>query len=250
MQRTGVDVDQRMAENAVGRVDVADTGAGDGRSGSANELEAALEQLQGETVELRASRARLLLAADADRRAIERSLHDGLQQVLVALAVDLRRAIALLEDDPIATRGLLDQLAATLREGIDEAARLAQRIYPPLLLDVRGLASALRSAAESADVAVTIQIAADAGYARELIVAVYWCCVEGLSAAPAGTHATVSVADADGGLKFEMRVAEPYPREALERLRDRVEALGGELAVADDEGGGSRVAATLRSAKG
>lgn len=229
---------------------MAEVAAGKVRSESVNELQRALERLQHEVVEVRRSRARVLLAADADRRAIERALHDGLQQELVALAVNLSRAASLLEKDPIAAKELLDELTADVREGIDETARLAQRIYPPLLLEVRGLASALRSAAERADVAVTIQISADASYPPDLIVAVYWCCVEALSAAPPGTHTTVSVANADGGVRFEIGVASTYPEGVLERLRDRVEALGGELFVADEKDRGSTVAATLPSAGG
>lgn len=222
-----------------------DVAAGEGRSEDLNELQRALERLQDEAVEMRRSRARLLLAADADRRELERALHDGLQQQLVALAVNLRRAAAMLEEDPIATKELLAEVTAIVREAIDDAAKLAQRIYPPLLLEVRGLASALRSAAERTDVTVTIQVAADVDYPRDLIVAVYWCCVEALSAAPAGTHATVSVADAEAGVRFEIGVADAYPEGVLERLRDRVEALGGELDVADEKDGGSRIAATL-----
>lgn len=227
---------------------MADVAAGEGRSEGLKELQRALERLRTEAVELRRSRTRLLLGADADRRTIERALHDGLQQQLVALAVNLPRAAALLEDDPIAAKELLHELTATVREGIDEAARLAQQIYPPLLLEVRGLASALRSAAERTDVTVTIQISADAGHSPDLIVAVYWCCVEALAAAPAGTHATVSVADAEAGVRFEIGVPSTYPEGVLERLRDRVEALGGELFVADEKDRGSIVAATLPSA--
>lgn len=239
---------QRWPTTLAGGYGVADAAAGEVRSESVNELQRALERLQHEAVEVRRSRARLLLAADADRRAIERTLHDGLQQELVALAVNLGRAAALLERDPIAAKELLDELTANVREGINEAARLAQRIYPPLLLEVRGLASALRAAAERADVAVTIQISVDASYPPDLIVAVYWCCVEALSAAPRRAHATVRVADAEGGVRWEIGVADAYPGGVLERLRDRVEALGGELLVADEKDGGSSVAATLPSA--
>ena len=77
---------------------------GEVQSMGASELQRALDRLRRETVELRRSRARLLLTNDADRRAIERTLHDGLQQELVALAVNLRRAAALLEEDPTQRR--------------------------------------------------------------------------------------------------------------------------------------------------
>ena len=236
-----------MNDNSPRGQGVAGADNGEVQSMGASELQRALDRLRREMVEVRRSRARLLLAADADRRAIERTLHDGLQQELVALAVDLRRAAALLEEDPIAAKGLLDELTAHVRDSIEEAARLAQRIYPPLLLEVRGLASALRAAAENANIGLTVQISADARTAPDLIVAVYWCCVEALSAAPAGTHGTVRVADAEGELRFEIGVADAYPGGTLERLRDRVEALGGELAVAAEKDGGSRVVATLPS---
>ena len=227
---------------------MADVGAGGRRPEAANALRRELVRLRHETVDVSRSRARLLLAGDADRRAIERTLHDGLQQELVAIAVDLGRAVTLLEKDPIAARGLLKELTGNLRHAIDEAATLAQRIYPPLLLEVRGLPSALRSAAANSGVIVTIQVSADAGYAPDLIAAVYWCCVEALAAAPTGTHATIRVADAEGGLRFEIGVSAAYPDGALERLRDRVEALGGELILEDSKDGGSFVATTLPSA--
>lgn len=201
-------------------------------------------------VHLRRSRARLLLAADDDRRAIEQALHDGLQQQLVALAVDLGRAGTLVDEDPAAAKALLDDLRAYVRAAIDEAARLAQTIYPYRLQDPRGLASALRSVADRTDVAATIRVSTAATVAPETIAGIYWCCAEALSAAPAGTHATVSVADAEGGVRFEVGVAGAYSEGRLDRLRDRVEALGGWLSVVDAGDGGSRVEGTVPSSSG
>ena len=97
--------------------------------------------MQGEIADLRASRRRLVSAADADRRAIEGALHDGVQQHLIALAVDLRRLAGLVDADPVAARPLLDEMTATVRTAIAEATELAERIYPPLLA-VRGFATA------------------------------------------------------------------------------------------------------------
>ena len=200
--------------------------------------------------ELRRSRTRLLLAADADRRSMERSLHDGLQQQLVALAVDLRRARDMVDEDPTAAKASLDELAALVREAIDEAARLAQRIYPPRLLDRRGLASALRSAADRVGVAATIQVGRDLDAAPEMIAGIYWCCADALSAAPAATQATVRVFHAEGGVRFEVGVEGTYSEGLLDRLFDRVEALGGRLGVSDTGDGGWRVEATVPSAPG
>ena len=194
---------------------------------------------------------RLLLAADADRRSIERTLHDGLQQQLVALAVSLRRAAGLVDEDPTGARASLIELAALVREIIDEAAKLAQQIYPARLRDGRGLASALRSAADRADLTATIQVPTTVSAGPEMIAGIYWCCVDALSATPAGTHATVRVSDvAGGGVTFEVEVAGTYSDELLDRLRDRVEALGGVLSLVGTADGGSRVEGTVPSAWG
>jgi signal transduction histidine kinase len=227
---------------------VANVGAGKGPPEGVDPVLRGSQRPRVEVVQLRRSRARLLLAADDDRRAIEQALHDGLQQQLVALAVDLGRAAALVDEDPAATKALLDDLRADARAAIDEAARLAQAIYPYRLQDSRGLASALRSAADRGDVAATIRVSTAATAAPEMIAGIYWCCAEALSAAPAGTRATVTVADAEGGVRFEVRVAGAYSEGGLDRLRDRVEALGGWLSVEDAGDGGSRVEGRVPSA--
>ena len=97
-----------------------------------------------------------------------------------------------------------------VQEALEEAAALAQRVYPPLL-EARGFASALRSAAESAGVTVVVDVQAGARYPPEITAAVYWSCVEALSSASRGSQAAVSVLDADGALTFEVVVAGPPP---------------------------------------
>jgi signal transduction histidine kinase len=206
-----------------------------------------VERLRREVADLRRSRRRVVLAADADRRGIERSLHDGVQQQLVALAVDLQRLAGLVETNPSAAKALLDELTLTVRQAMDEAAKLAQRISPPLL-EVRGLASALRSAAASAAITALVEVQAGPSWPPEITAAAYWCCVEAFSAAPPGTHATVRLLGADGALSFEIAVASDYPEERLERLRDRVEALGGRLTSGAASDGGSRIYGSLPSA--
>lgn len=227
-----------------------DVGAGAGRSEGVDPPAPVLDGRRDELAELRRSRRRLLLAADADRRSIERALHDGLQQQLVALAVGLRRVTDIVDEDPPAAKASLDELAALVREVIDEAASLAQRIYPPRLVDGRGLASALRSASDRADVAATIQVSTAASAAPETISAIYWCCADALSLASAGTLATIRVFDAEGGIKFEVGAAATYSEELLDRLRDRVEALDGRLSVSDMGDGVSRIEGTVPSARG
>ena len=209
-------------------------------AGSGERLREVVDRLQGEVAELRGPRKRLAEAAHAERRAIERALHDGVQQHLVALAVDLRLLAGLVDGDPAAAKVLLDEMAANVREALDETTELAQRVYPPLL-EARGFASAIRSAAESAGVTVLVDVPAGAGYPPEITAAVYWSCVEALSSASRGSEATVSVLDADGALTFEVAVAGHQPEGRVERLRDRIEALDGRVSVDDRQDGGSRV---------
>lgn len=199
-------------------------------AGSGEQLLEAVDRLQREVTELHRSRKRLVEAADADRRAIERALHDGVQQHLVALAVDLRRLAGLVDDHPVAAKALLDDLVANLRQAMIETTDLAQKVYPPLF-EGRGLASALRSAAESAGVTPLVDVPAGADYPPEIGAAVYWSYVETLASASPGTQAAVSVREADGALTFEVAVAGHHPDERLDRLRDRIEALGGSFSV-------------------
>ena len=109
------------------------------RLGSA--LEASHDELQRQADELRASRARVVAAADAERRRIERDLHDGAQQHLVALAVNLKLARQLADSDPAHARTVLEELAGDVQNALDEFRDLAQGIYPPLLVE-RGLGRA------------------------------------------------------------------------------------------------------------
>jgi signal transduction histidine kinase len=196
-------------------------------------------RLQADIEDLRGSRRRLVEAATADRRALERALHDGLQQQLAALAIDLRRLAGLMDGQPAAAMALLDEIAANLRDALAEATTLARKIHPPLL-DGRGLHASLRSAAEDARVTVTVVAPSDADYPAEVSAAVYWSCVEALSSASPGSEATVSVRNQEGELVFEVAFAGSHPSTGVQRLRDRIEALGGRLS-ADTAAEGSRI---------
>ena len=105
-------------------------------------LQESLEEVKRQAEELRQSRARVVAAADFERRKIERDLHDGAQQHLVALAVSVRLARQLADSDPETTKEMLDQLGTDLQEAVQELRNLAHGIYPPLLMD-RGLEAAL-----------------------------------------------------------------------------------------------------------
>lgn len=202
-----------------------------------------VDHLRLEVAELRTSRKRLVLATDADNRRIERELHKGVQQHLVALAVNLQLAGQLADTDPAAAKTLLDEMGRDVQQALDETAQLAQRIYPPLL-GAGGLAAALRSAASSADIPVTIEVAADASYPPEVARTIYSCWLEALEHGVA--QATVAVRDENGMLAFEI-VVDGARSEAEPGwlLRDRVEALGGRLSIESEPGRGTRVSGSL-----
>jgi signal transduction histidine kinase len=204
-----------------------------------------LERLRLEFAELRACSRRLVLAADADRRAIERDLHERVQQQLVALAVDVQRLRQMADADPAAANALLDELVRDIDVALDETKHLALRIYPPLL-EAGGLVAALRAAAISAGVRVSLEIPREPRYPPEIAGTVYWCWLEVLEhGAGAGARATVTVQQEEGAVAFE--VAGPGLRtdSGLDRLRDRVEALGGRLTIRSEPGGTTRVSGSL-----
>ena len=148
---------------------------------------------------MRASRGRLMLAADADRSRIERALHDGVQQHLVALAVNLQLAGRLSDSDPPAAKTLLDEIARDVQQALDEAAQLAQWIYPPLL-EADGLAAALRSAAVSAGVPASVDVKGGSRYPPEVARTIYMCWLEALEQTGAEAPAKVTVREDAGAL--------------------------------------------------
>jgi Histidine kinase len=170
-----------------------------------------------EIEELRASRARVVEAADAERRRTERELHDGVQQHLVALAVNLQVARQLADSDVQALRELLDELTHDVHEALESVRTLARQIYPPLLLDL-GLTNALRSAAVEAG--ATIDVDVTERFEPAVEAAVYFCCVELLE-----PGARLRVWAEPRALVFE---AEGEPTAAI---ADRLGALGGTLSA-------------------
>jgi signal transduction histidine kinase len=201
-------------------------------------LEESIERLRREVAELRASRTRLVLAADADRREIERELHDGAQQDLVGLAVNLQQVRRLVTTDPAAAGALVDEMRRDVHEGLDRLRALAERIYPPQL-ETGGLRVALRSAAASVGVRAHIDVAATVAVPSEASRTVYLCCVGALERFAEGTSATVAVRAENRTLAFEIVADGPGLATAdadLAAVRDRVEALGGRLTIASESG--------------
>jgi signal transduction histidine kinase len=223
------------------------------RLGSA--LEASHDELQRQADELRASRARVVAAADAERRRIERDLHDGAQQHLVALAVNLKLARELADSDPPQARAVLEELSGDVQDALEDFRDLAQGIYPPLLIE-RGLGEGLRSAIARAPVPVRLELRANGRYPPEVETTLYFCCLEAVQNvgkhAGAGARATVRIwEDADGvlfevsddGAGFEVGVR---PRgSGLTNMSDRLGALGGRLSVTSSPAEGTRIAGVV-----
>jgi signal transduction histidine kinase len=206
-----------------------------------------VERLRQEAEELRASRTRLVLAADAYCRWIERELHDGAQQDLVGLVVNLQHARRLIATDPAAAAALVDEMRGDVKESLDRLRSLAQRIHPPQL-EAGGLLVALRSAAASVRIRARIDVVADGDLPPELAATVYLCCVAALERFHDRTTAAITVREENGTLAFEFDaddVGHETADEGLTAMRDRVEALGGRLSVAPGPGGGIRIAGAL-----
>lgn len=215
--------------------------------------EDAVERLRAQVEELRASRARLVADADAERRAFERRLHDGVQQELVALVVNLQLARQLCATDLTAAGELLDEVGEAARAALGQLRQLAFELYPPLL-DGGGLVVALRTAAADAGIVTHVEAEALPACAPEIAAAVYFSCQEALRNAArhggTGAKATVSVRVENGALVFEIvddgcGFPNGRPRCGLRRLSDRVAALGGSLEIQSEPGHGTHVRGTL-----
>jgi signal transduction histidine kinase len=178
---------------------------------------------------LRASRARLMAAVHESRRNLERTLHDGPQQHLVAMAVKLRLAEAEVDNDPEAAKETLVELRNEVQETIQHLRDLAHRIYPPLLSD-RGLPEALNGAAARAPFAVSLTVAGDGSrrYPSEIEAAVYFSVLEAIEAAEGPL--SVWVGEDDHHVLFEVwgALAEGP---ALVNIVDRTDTLGGSVVV-------------------
>ena len=142
-------------------------------------LQESLENLKRANEELRTSRARIVATGDAERRKIERNLHDGAQQHLVALAVNLRLTKDMLADDPEAAAEMLDALGDAVKDTIQELRDLAHGIYPPLLMD-SGLTEALRGRGRPEPARRQRRRRRHRPVPDEIEAAVYFCCLEAL----------------------------------------------------------------------
>jgi signal transduction histidine kinase len=215
-------------------------------------LQESLEEVQRQAEELRASRSRIVAAGDEQRRRIERDLHDGAQQHLVALAVSVRLARAAADRDPEATKAMLDELGEDLQDAVQELRNLAHGIYPPVLMD-RGLPAALETAAGRAALPTDVVTDGVGRYPQALEAAVYFCCLEALQNAGkhAGDGATATVtlheengrltfAVADTGAGFDLAASQRAGR-GFVNMSDRLGAVGGGFDVQSAPGRGTTI---------
>jgi signal transduction histidine kinase len=200
--------------------------------------------------EVRASRRRLVTAQDEERRRLERNLHDGAQQQLVALALKVRLAEGFAEKDPGRARELLSDVQREMQDALDNLRDLARGIYPPLLAD-QGLAVAIESQARKAAVPVTIDANSPSRYPQEIEAAVYFCCLEALQNVAKYAEASsvrVRLDQRDGQLMFEVTddgrgfdTATTSRGAGTQNMADRLAALGGSIDIESHPGSGTTV---------
>jgi signal transduction histidine kinase len=204
--------------------------------------------------ELRASRQRLVTAQDAERRRLERNIHDGAQQQLVALAVKLNIARSIATRDPAKTEAMLEQLKAEAQDALADLRDLARGIYPPLLAD-KGLAAALQAQARKSPIPVGVEAVGISRYGEDAEAAVYFSVLEGLQniAKYAGaSRAVVRLSQADGVLSFEVvddgrgfDAGRTTYGTGLQGIADRLAALDGTLEVHSTIGAGTSIRGTV-----
>jgi PAS domain S-box-containing protein len=202
--------------------------------------------------EVRASRARIVEAADLARRRLERNLHDGAQQRLVALSLALRMARAQVRSNPDAAEEMLTAAGEELAQALDELRELARGIHPAVLID-RGLEAALEALANRSPVPVDVEIALERRLPEQVEAAAYYVVSEALANVAKYADAsavTVTVGQDNGAARVDVvddgiGGANPQTGTGLRGLADRVEALDGRLVVTSEPGRGTRVHAEI-----
>ncbi len=207
--------------------------------------------------ELRASRQRIVAAQDERARALERNIHDGAQQQLVALAVKLRLARSFADKDPPKAAELLDALQAEAVDALENLRDLARGIYPPLLAD-QGLAAALGAQARKSAVPVAVEADGVGRYPQEVEAAVYFCALEALqniAKYASASSATLRLSASNGDLRFEVvddgtgfDPATTSLGSGLLGMADRLDAVGGSLSVRSVPGAGTTVVGSVPAA--
>jgi signal transduction histidine kinase len=208
------------------------------------------EQLMDTIEELRNSRRRLVTAQDEGRRRIERNLHDGAQQQIVALTIKLRLLRQLLDRDVPKAMSIAADLQADADDALEQLRDLARGIYPPLLAD-RGLVAALQAQARKASVSTVVHSDGVDRYPQDTEAAVYFCVLEALTNVAkysGASKAQVTLSETNGELRFQVTDDGAGPERAelthgtgLQGMADRLDAIGGTLRVASKPGEGTTI---------
>jgi len=214
------------------------------------ELQAHLDELTARSAELQVSRQRIVIAQDEERRRLERNIHDGAQQHLVALAVKLRLARSLVSRDPAKASQMLTELRGEVDDALDTMSNLALGIYPPLL-EEQGIAAALAAQYQRTDLPVRLNTDGMGRYPIDLEAAVYFCTLEALQniAKYADARAVdVTIGEQNGSLTFQVTDdgtgfdPSSTPRgSGLNNMLDRLSALGGDVTVESAPGRGTTI---------
>jgi signal transduction histidine kinase len=202
--------------------------------------------------ELAASRARIVAASDEARRRVERDLHDGVQQRLVSLALELRAAQSALPPAAGDVRAELSHVVDGLTGALDELREIARGIHPAILSE-GGLGPALKTLTRRAPIPVALDVRVDDEPPDGVEVAAYYAVSELITNAAKHAHAStlsVAVTSADGVLRMVVRDdgvggADPSRGSGLVGLRDRIEALGGAISVSSPRGDGTAIEIAL-----
>jgi signal transduction histidine kinase len=200
--------------------------------------------------ELRDSRRRIVAAQDERAKKLERNIHDGAQQQLVALAVQLRLADSLIERDASKAHDLLADLQGRTSQTLEDLRDLARGIYPPLLAD-QGLPAAIEAQARRSPVSVTVDPDGVGRYDQDVEAAIYFACLEALNNVAKyadASSARIRLWQEDGQLGFEVSddgrgfdVTSARSGSGLQGISDRIEAVGGSVRVASSPGSGTRL---------
>ena len=237
----GGDLQTRMPETGVGEIGALE-----------HSFNAMAGSLQATQAELAASRARIVAAADETRRRIERDLHDGTQQRLVSLGLELRLAQSNVPPDLAELDAEIGRVAHGLDGAVDDLREIARGIHPAILSE-GGLVPALRTLARRSAIPVELEVEAESRLPEQVEVAAYYVVSETLTNTTKHARASrvrVAVEEADGTLQLSIGDdgiggADPVRGSGLIGLRDRVEALGGSLDVTSVPGDGTQVVARL-----
>jgi signal transduction histidine kinase len=204
--------------------------------------------------DLRSSRQRLVTAQDEARRRLERNLHDGAQQDLIALSIKLGLADGVMHEDPEEAQTILRELRADAAAALDNLRDLARGIYPPMLADM-GLVPALNAQARKYPFAVSVEAGGVGRSTQDAEAAVYFCCLEALqniSKYAAASEACISLQQSDGTLRFTAAddgagydPGHTPMGSGLRNMADRLAALGGRLDISSSPGAGTTVGGSL-----